>query len=195
MSNSDAVKEKEKLILDAGCKIFSERSFHEVRMQEIADFAGVGKGTIYEYFSSKEDLLNRIFKMGVKEYQKQINFKEIKGKDIWETLENHLMAHVEYLWDNKEIGRLMINSNHPFQKRIKDWMVDIRENFIRDLEQEFEEAKIKGEIKEANPVLAAKIFRGVMIEVISPQIIIEGKRPEKDEIKETITILKEGLKK
>ena len=43
-------------ILDAATKVFSSRGFAAADVQEIADKTGVGKGTIYRYFSSKEEL-------------------------------------------------------------------------------------------------------------------------------------------
>lgn len=49
------VDRKEEIIKIAA-KLFSEKSFHDVTMDEIADKVGVAKGTIYLYFSSKEKL-------------------------------------------------------------------------------------------------------------------------------------------
>ena len=34
------------------------RDLNTVRVQEIADAAGMGKGSLYEHFKSKEDILN-----------------------------------------------------------------------------------------------------------------------------------------
>jgi TetR/AcrR family fatty acid metabolism transcriptional regulator len=43
-------------ILDAAGRLFGTRRFHEVRMEDIAAEAGVGKGTLYRYFQDKEEL-------------------------------------------------------------------------------------------------------------------------------------------
>ncbi len=43
-------------ILEAASRIFATRVYHLVNMDEIAHTAGVGKGTLYRYFPSKEDL-------------------------------------------------------------------------------------------------------------------------------------------
>ena len=40
-------------ILRAATDLFSEKGYHEVTMEEIAEEMGVSKGTIYNYFSSK----------------------------------------------------------------------------------------------------------------------------------------------
>jgi AcrR family transcriptional regulator len=47
---------KEREILEAASKIFAVKPFHEVLIDSIASDAGIGKGTIYRYFETKEDL-------------------------------------------------------------------------------------------------------------------------------------------
>ena len=43
-------------ILEAASRVFAERPFHEVLIEDIAATARVGKGTIYRYFDTKDDL-------------------------------------------------------------------------------------------------------------------------------------------
>jgi AcrR family transcriptional regulator len=48
--------EKELAILDAAARVFAQRPYHEVLIDNIATDAGIGKGTIYRYFETKDDL-------------------------------------------------------------------------------------------------------------------------------------------
>jgi AcrR family transcriptional regulator len=43
-------------LVDAGYRVISEKGVDAATMQEIADIADVGAGTIYSYFKSKDDL-------------------------------------------------------------------------------------------------------------------------------------------
>jgi AcrR family transcriptional regulator len=47
---------KRQAILDEAIRTFAELGFRRTDVQVIADRAGVGKGTVYRYFRSKEDL-------------------------------------------------------------------------------------------------------------------------------------------
>jgi AcrR family transcriptional regulator len=49
----DAKRER---ILAAATAVFAERDFHRVQVSHVATRAGVGKGTVYLYFPSKDDL-------------------------------------------------------------------------------------------------------------------------------------------
>ena len=52
---------KQDAILTAALTLFSERGFHGTAVPEVAALAGVGAGTIYRYFASKEALVNGVF--------------------------------------------------------------------------------------------------------------------------------------
>ena len=66
-------------IFDSAENLFSEKDFHDVKMEEIAKKAGVGKGTIYTYFKSKEDLLFQCLTHNVEEHQK--GFSKVINSD------------------------------------------------------------------------------------------------------------------
>ena len=59
-------EEKRGLIIEAAAKVFARRGFASTLMAEIAIEAGIGKGTLYEYFDSKEDLFFTVFEWFVK---------------------------------------------------------------------------------------------------------------------------------
>ena len=59
-------EEKRGLIIGAAAKVFARRGFASTLMAEIAIEAGIGKGTLYEYFDSKEDLFFNVFEWFVK---------------------------------------------------------------------------------------------------------------------------------
>ena len=50
-------EQKKKDIALASIEIFSEKGFEKTRMEDVAKAAGVGKGTIYEYFQTKDELM------------------------------------------------------------------------------------------------------------------------------------------
>ena len=47
-------------ILDAATVVFSEKGFHAATLDEVAEAAGVSKGSIYNYFDSKESMIDAL---------------------------------------------------------------------------------------------------------------------------------------
>lgn len=54
--------DRREAILDAALDLFAERGFHGTAVPLVAERAGVGAGTVYRYFESKEALVNALFR-------------------------------------------------------------------------------------------------------------------------------------
>lgn len=58
---TDERPDKRQAIVDAALELFAERGFHGTAVPLTAEKAGVGAGTIYRYFPSKEALVNEVY--------------------------------------------------------------------------------------------------------------------------------------
>lgn len=47
-------------ILEAAVRCFAERGFHGTTMQDVADEAGLSKGSLYRYFEGKDDIVEAL---------------------------------------------------------------------------------------------------------------------------------------
>lgn len=75
--NNQAKQSKREMILEIAAPLFSANDFHEVNMELVAKKADIAKGTIYNYFKSKEELYftiidTRLDKL-INELQKKID--------------------------------------------------------------------------------------------------------------------------
>jgi AcrR family transcriptional regulator len=62
--NIEIRKQKKQLILDTALELFAENGFHATSMSQVAKKAGVSKGLAYNYFESKQDILDEIVQSG-----------------------------------------------------------------------------------------------------------------------------------
>ena len=81
MAVSSRKKEKKALIIQAAAKVFARRGFSGTLMADIAVEAGIGKGTLYEYFDSKEDLFFAVFEwfVQVTEAEAKVSISALGG--------------------------------------------------------------------------------------------------------------------
>jgi len=54
--------DKRRRVLDAALVVFAEKGYHGTAVPEIAAAAGVGTGTLYRYFATKEALVNEVYR-------------------------------------------------------------------------------------------------------------------------------------
>ena len=59
---SIATAERRQQILDAAVRVFARSGYHTSRVGDVAAEAGVAHGLVYHYFSSKEALLDAVFR-------------------------------------------------------------------------------------------------------------------------------------
>lgn len=61
--------------------VFSRTGYHETKMQDIATAADIGKGTIYEYFRTKEELFLAVYDAWMSEYEAMIRQRVDAAED------------------------------------------------------------------------------------------------------------------
>ena len=102
--------EKKNLIIRAAIRVFSKMGFARSKMIQVAEAAGIGKGTIYEYFKSKEDLIAAVFNTFVQEIEIEISKKISRLEDPVDKLRIYFNSWLEILNDDfLEYGDLMID--------------------------------------------------------------------------------------
>lgn len=65
--------ETEQKILDAAKQEFETKGYNGVRMQKIADAAGISKASLHYYFRSKDNLFKKVFDQAMSEYLPLLN--------------------------------------------------------------------------------------------------------------------------
>ncbi|HEX5062922.1 MAG TPA: TetR/AcrR family transcriptional regulator [Kofleriaceae bacterium] len=71
-SHRAIVTDKREAIMTAALELFVERGFFGTAVPEIADKAGVGAGTIYRYFESKEALVNALYRQEKQRFAERV---------------------------------------------------------------------------------------------------------------------------
>ena len=94
-------------ILHAARRAFAETSFDEVLMEDVAREAGVGKGTIYRYFPSKESLYFAVIFEGIEELKQQIRSTLTTQSHLELKIRGLIHTLVSFFHQNRLFFRLM----------------------------------------------------------------------------------------
>jgi AcrR family transcriptional regulator len=82
--------DKKHLIFEAVIQLIRENGFNSsIKISDIANRANIGKGTVYEYFNTKEELMTETILYIIDENKKFIiNYDEVNKIDVQKILEN-----------------------------------------------------------------------------------------------------------
>ena len=106
-------------ILEAARKVFAERGFHEATVDDIAEAAGVAKGTVYLYYQSKRDVYFAALKFGISQMYASLLQETKKVSTPEEKLKALIAAKLAYFDENRDFFKIYyselgnIPSTHP----------------------------------------------------------------------------------
>jgi AcrR family transcriptional regulator len=164
-------KENRLRILEAASRLFYYRRFHEVKMEEIAEAAGMGKGTIYEYFSSKEDLFCELFKYSTEKYIRLACEASRKENNCRGKLLALLLNHIDFLTRFRHLEYYVFNIGRINFREMQPWFKEKKNQFLSLVEESISEGMRRGEIRELNARLAATVFTGSFLVALNPFLI------------------------
>jgi len=147
-------------IMDTALQLFAENGFANTSISQIAAKAGISKGLMYNYFKSKDDLLEAIFNQG---------FREMF--DLFDPNQDGVLTKEEYTYFIEETFNIMNQKRNFYKlyfalmmqpsvwKKFKFSLNDIVEPFLKLMEEYYRE---KGaENPRAEAVMVGAMLDGI----------------------------------
>lgn len=117
---------RRRTIIEAAIQVFSSKGYHNTRMEEIATVAGIGKGTIYEYFDSKLQLFQEMLESSLQSYYESVDAGNKEDMSFEERIYLLFEAHLIFCREQKELTRIIFWDAEIFDEELKDWTFQMR---------------------------------------------------------------------
>jgi AcrR family transcriptional regulator len=147
---------RRKEIFDASVHLFLEKGFNETTLREIAEAAGIGKSTLYDYFKSKDEILVSYFENEIQKITERAQEIARQDLDIPEKLRQIMQKHLEYLVDNKNFYLKLTIASQTLPLGSQEKIQAKRHAYQDMLRELIEEGIRRGELRPINPLLAAR---------------------------------------
>jgi len=96
-------------ILRAAMQVFAEQGVSKVKMSDIACRAGIGKGTLYEYFSSKEELTAGVFALFMQDYEDFVGHRLEHLGTASEQIKAFIRLSFEFVAEKEDVLSLILD--------------------------------------------------------------------------------------
>lgn len=100
-------------IQDAAMRVIARKGMDAATMQEIAEEAGVAKGTIYLYFRDREELVEKIFEAAVTQLIVKVEGALAGEESIERKIRASIQAKLAFFRENREFFRLYMSLRMP----------------------------------------------------------------------------------
>lgn len=107
MSLREVKKQNNKrAILDSAISLFSENGYDNTSIEQIARKAGVGKGTVYSYFSTKKSIIKGFCEYELEKIHHQLIEQSNPEATVLDQMLIIYMTEFRHVTQNREFGRI-----------------------------------------------------------------------------------------
>ncbi|MHC4865091.1 MAG: TetR/AcrR family transcriptional regulator [Planctomycetota bacterium] len=132
------VKRTRKKLKQAALDIFSEKSVDAATVEEITEKADVGKGTLYQHFADKEEIVVTLVEESVQHLIERIRSFDRRPMTLQGMLEHLLNAHYRFSVESKEEflllfqGKLLVR----LQSEVLDELEEPYLRYLKEIEEQ-----------------------------------------------------------
>ncbi|MGH7851449.1 MAG: TetR/AcrR family transcriptional regulator [Thermodesulfobacteriota bacterium] len=153
-------------IIRAAAKLFSQKSYHDVTMDDIAEKVGVAKGTIYLYFDSKENLYLEIMEETYEEIESILERETAKSDPAPVKLKKVLGLIFKFYLQNLDVLRILSRDETHLIREHYEFTEHWRLRRIKLYEKILEKGINEGTFRPFNTELTALIIFGLVRSVM-----------------------------
>lgn len=169
---------KRKLV-KAAIKLFARNGYHKTTMDMIAQEAELSKGSLYWYFSSKDDLLKGIIELAVSDFftfvEELRNNQKLKASDkIRETI----LFRLKYFKEHQSLGKIIMSNLEGIDHDFKELMFSLKEKSIKFFLDLINEGVSTGEFEVKDPRMAAISLLGMLNAVTTHPFLFKQKKDQ-----------------
>lgn len=176
-------EEKRRFIALASKDFLLDHGIKEITIAKIAKTAGVGKGTIYEYFSNKEDIVFEIISVFIAEHEKRLYELISEDTNTKEKIKTSLFLLYSNEYYQKQLliyREFLAISLTSDEEEMMAFNRACRERFIAVLDCIMDEAISKGEVVAEAKIMVPMLHTysvGLVVETktdgLDPQVLID----------------------
>lgn len=152
-------RETRHAILQAAIRLFAERGFEGTSVEDLARAAGVGKGTFYGYFQTKDEVF-----LAFCEEEMAVAFAALARQGnpeapLLEQLLTLFMSQFRFVTENREFGRLMLREMVFPRQGTSAASKELDARYFAAVGEILERAERRGEMREGyDPFLTTVHF-------------------------------------
>lgn len=188
-------KEDKRLdIIGAAVKVFAKDGYHKAKIEQIAKEAGIGKGTIYEYFESKTSLFQEMIQFGIDKYRNDIYAIIQENNDTRSKLISISKYHGAFLVQHINLAQVIVHQTDLISEEMKCWLLREQTKIFSLIANLIKEGISRKELREDLDVeIATLSVIGTINQYYSKRIFIDKESPENIDPSSIVDTLYKGL--
>jgi AcrR family transcriptional regulator len=186
--------ERKEMILDAALDIFSQFGYERADVDQIAQRAGVGKGTIYRHFESKQSLFLALVDRGYSLLCERMQSIPFGDKSFEARLRAGMRSHVDFFIANPKYYRVLMLELPDHRLKIGVDILRRHQRYTQPLVKAITGAIRSRELQRIDPEFAALCLAAMSCIIVERYLRGQSDTREKD-IRSAIDLFLRGVTK
>lgn len=183
-------------ILDAARKICASRGYHEMTVDEIAQAAGIAKGTVYLYFRSKHEIYWAMIEQVLAVLHDQVRAQLSQPGPIEDVLRRFVTTKMTFFEEHRDLLRLYYNEVNSIAARPARSREQFERHYleqVRLLQSALDTAMSEGVLRRMRPDMTALTIFEVTRGSVMHRTRGWSRAPLQDDIEFTFNFIWRGL--
>lgn len=143
----ESKKNRKETIIDAAWELFYEKGYKNTTVNDIIERSGTSKGGFYYYFKAKDDLLNSLYAVFDREYEKFYNRMDKSQNSLLQL--QQINQYVSYFIEANVMPELLAELYiSQLTKKTQENFLSPNRYYIKLLSKIISEGQEKGEIRD-----------------------------------------------
>lgn len=180
-------------ILDAAAAVFAEKGYHGASTKDIADRLGIRQGSLYYYFSSKQEALAEVCIRGVQDFVTTLTVIAERDAPVNDRVREGIAAHLSPMLSYRAYVKVFLKDRKDLEAENRSKVGAPTRAYEAVWMKLMEEGKARGDVRKDLPTKT--IVFGLLGMMNATFDWFEGTEKDLEDIADAYTrILQEGLR-
>ncbi len=180
-------------IIAAAVELFAAGGYHDTSMAKIADKAGISKGTLYWYFSGKEELFRELIMAGFNMLFSKVH--KIVEQDIpaEEMLHQYIESKISFLEKHRKISKIAVENLEIISPELKEKAMQKHKEMLDYVSVIINKGKEEKVFKDINTVDTALLIIGMTNCINSEDFMFVNIDKRSSKVEFIYNVIKNGI--
>jgi TetR/AcrR family fatty acid metabolism transcriptional regulator len=161
---------RQRQILACAKRVFAERGFHAANVSHICAAAGIGRGTLYQYFANKHSVLTAILRETLDRVRALMETmsrdaayppaEQVSKGTAIAVSTKQLRRLLAVVFDDADTLRILLREAVGLDAQVESLLHEIDEVLVQIVERDIERAQAAGYVRECDAHIAATMIVG-----------------------------------
>lgn len=162
--------ERKRQILDVARKLFATKGYHAANIEDVCKAAGIARGTLYQYFLNKRELMLAVMEDVAKRVEKVLDerprlasipgIEKVPVELMLTFCKKRLREILDAVFIDEHVLRLMLRDARGIENGIDRVIAHVDEQLLRALVMDLKIAQKAGLLREGDPRMIGRYILG-----------------------------------